>query len=51
MDIPSHPVSRLGEYIVIRDIAEGTFGKVKRELVISYVPAKHLLIHQSASMS
>lgn len=30
--IPSYPPSKLGEYTVIRDIAEGTFGKVKSEL-------------------
>jgi hypothetical protein len=27
--IPIMPASRLGEYIVIQEIAEGTFGKVK----------------------
>lgn len=27
----TYPPSRLGEYTVIREIAEGTFGKVKSE--------------------
>lgn len=29
-DIPEvYPASKLGEYTVLRDVAEGTFGKVK----------------------
>jgi len=28
---PIFPASKLGEYVVLRDIAEGTFGKVKSQ--------------------
>ncbi|GJJ13211.1 hypothetical protein Clacol_007462 [Clathrus columnatus] len=37
-----HPVSKLGEYKVIKDIAEGTFGKVKM--------AKHVITDQIVAM-
>lgn len=33
-DIPEvYPASKLGEYTVLRDVAEGTFGKVKSEFL------------------
>jgi carbon catabolite-derepressing protein kinase len=33
-DLPEiYPASKLGEYTVLRDVAEGTFGKVKSESV------------------
>jgi carbon catabolite-derepressing protein kinase len=30
---PVYPPSKLGEYTVVQEIAEGTFGKVKSESV------------------
>ncbi len=37
-EIPhTYPPSRLGEYKVIQEIAEGTFGKVKSEFVLHIV--------------
>jgi len=36
------PASKLGEYTVLRDVAEGTFGKVKSMLLhFSICPASH----------
>lgn len=32
-DQPVYPPSKLGEYTVVQEIAEGTFGKVKSELL------------------
>jgi hypothetical protein len=34
--IPVMPPSKLGEYTVVQEIAEGTFGKVKSMYLISY---------------
>ena len=31
-----HPASKLGEYTVIKDIAEGTFGKVKSQWQVTF---------------
>ena len=31
-----HPASKLGEYTVIKDIAEGTFGKVKSQCQVTF---------------
>jgi hypothetical protein len=41
-----HPVSKLGEYTVIKDIAEGTFGKVKSEISspICFRPSHALIL-------
>lgn len=34
-----YPASKLGEYTVIQDIAEGTFGKVKSKLFLGAICA------------
>jgi hypothetical protein len=40
---PVFPVSKLGEYTVIKDIAEGTFGKVKSEALDLSFPLFYVL--------
>jgi hypothetical protein len=38
------PPSKLGEYIVIQDIAEGTFGKVKSKVASALFLASLLML-------
>ena len=41
-DIPDmYPASRLGEYTVVSEIAEGTFAKVKSKLVPQLCSSPH----------
>ena len=38
----TYPPSKLGEYTVIQEIAEGTFGKVKSESALSWASSPHV---------
>lgn len=54
LDVMTHltslPPGNLGEYSIIKDIGEGTFGKVKREYVLSVVAAALTRSRQSRSI-
>jgi hypothetical protein len=43
--IPIMPASKLGEYTIIQEIAEGTFGKVKSVYLISLLILRLTLHH------